>query len=48
MPYADLGDMRMFCEDCGDPAGLPVVLLHGITQTGNRDWGQHYSSFSAR
>ncbi len=37
--------MRMSYEDLGDPSTMSLVLLHGITQTGARDWSQHLSSF---
>lgn len=45
MPYVEIDDMSMFYVDIGEPGKMPLVLLHGITQTGARDWSQHFSSF---
>lgn len=33
MPYADVNDLRIHYEERGDPAGPPVVLLHGAGGT---------------
>lgn len=39
MPYAAVGDLRMFYDDAGASDGPPLVLLHGFTVTGQVTWG---------
>lgn len=31
MPYADVNDIRMYYEEIGDPAAIPLILLHGAS-----------------
>ena len=48
MAYAMLGGMRMFYEEAGRADGPPLVLLHGFTGTGAREWGQHLTPLGER
>jgi pimeloyl-ACP methyl ester carboxylesterase len=41
-----LDGMRMYYEEHGTPGGLPVVLLHGFTQTG-AFWANQIAAFGA-
>jgi 3-oxoadipate enol-lactonase len=45
MPYAELGDIRLYYEDQGD--GEPIVFLHGFTLD-HRQWKPQVEFFNAR
>ena len=45
MPYAELGDIRLYYEDHG--AGEPIVFLHGFTLD-HRQWGPQVEYFSKK
>ena len=45
MPYADLGDIRLYFEEYG--SGVPVIFLHGFTLD-RRMWSQQADYFSQR
>ncbi len=44
MPYADLGDIRLYYEESG--SGVPVVFLHGFTLD-RRMWNPNADFFAA-
>lgn len=44
MPYADLGDIRLYYEESG--SGVPVMFLHGFTLD-RRMWNQQVDYFAA-
>ena len=45
MPFATVGDIQMFYQDLGVPAGRPVVMIQGFTGTGSSDWAHQIHSF---
>jgi pimeloyl-ACP methyl ester carboxylesterase len=45
VPYADLGDIRLYFEEYG--SGVPVIFLHGFTLD-RRMWSQQADYFSQR
>ena len=51
MPFADIGDLRLYYELHGEAGlgdGEPLVLLNGALDTIEADWGAHLPSFAAR
>jgi pimeloyl-ACP methyl ester carboxylesterase len=48
MAYALLAGMRMYYEEAGRADGPPLVLLHGFTGTGAREWNQHLAPLGER
>jgi pimeloyl-ACP methyl ester carboxylesterase len=47
MPYAELGDTRLYYEQHGAAGAPPLVLLNGALDTIDSAWGAHLAAFAA-
>jgi pimeloyl-ACP methyl ester carboxylesterase len=48
MPTIAVRDLHLYYEEHGDPAGEPLVLLHGFLSTGEVTWAAHLSRLGTR
>jgi pimeloyl-ACP methyl ester carboxylesterase len=48
MALVRVGDLQMNVVELGPPDGIPLVLLHGFTGTGMREWAMQVDALSAQ